>query len=71
MNAKQTKMIEQAATVETDGEGWRRRMEEWLDSVPKCGLTLAKLIAASKLMDSANVPRLGRRMWYKGFEYIA
>ncbi len=30
MNAKQTKLIEQAATVETDGEGWRKRMEAWL-----------------------------------------
>ncbi len=32
MNAKQTKLIEQAATVETDGEGWRKRMEAWLDA---------------------------------------
>ncbi len=30
MNAKQTKLIEQAAMVETDGEGWRKRMQEWL-----------------------------------------
>ncbi len=32
MNQKQTKLIEQAATVETDGEGWRKRMERWLEA---------------------------------------
>lgn len=32
MNAKQTKLIEEAATVEVDGEGWRKRMDAWLDS---------------------------------------
>ncbi len=37
MNAKQTKLIEQAATVETDGEGWRLRMEAWLDQPAQHG----------------------------------
>ena len=33
MNAKQTKLIEQAATVEVAGDGWRKRMERWLDTL--------------------------------------
>ncbi len=48
MNAKQTKLIEQAATVETDGEGWRKRMERWLEAKPR--LTFAMLVRARKFM---------------------
>lgn len=30
MTPAQTKLIREAASVEVDGEGWRRRMDEWL-----------------------------------------
>ena len=66
MNAKQTKLIEQAATVETDGDGWRKRMERWLGAIARPALYSPRLIMPGDCFDGIRAGGVTKFRMAKG-----